>query len=232
MLNDTAIIILAAGQGRRLGRGNKALLPLGGRALLSHSTNAARNSQCLGQLILVMNPEDLQALESEWGITPQDLGVDDVVAGGPERWLSSQAGLSKVAPEMEYVLVHDCARALVSADIFDNVATEVRQHGCALAAQQIADTIKRSGPDQRVAETVARESMWAAQTPQGAKCALLKRAFEQWPAANPVPTDEAMLLEAIGEHPCLVPSNTPNFKVTTPTDFATAAAILELTSKI
>jgi 2-C-methyl-D-erythritol 4-phosphate cytidylyltransferase len=223
---DTAVVVLAAGHGNRLGRGNKALLPLGDKPLLFHALNAARASSCLRQLVLVMNPEDVAALESTWQLGPVDLGVDLVVPGGASRWLSSWEGCKASDPECELLLVHDCARALVESSTFDKVALAARDCNCALAAAPLADTLKRSGPEQRVVETVAREAMWRAQTPQGAHRELLLSAFSSWPNDGTSPTDEAMLLEAAGHHPVLVETPSSNFKVTTPADLEMAAAIL------
>ncbi|MBC8330097.1 MAG: 2-C-methyl-D-erythritol 4-phosphate cytidylyltransferase [Planctomycetes bacterium] len=109
---------------------------------------------------------------------------------------------------------------------FDAVAAAVRQRGAALAAAPVADTLKRAAADGTVAETVPREALWSAQTPQGARRDWLLEAFLRWDPALGLPTDEAMLLEAAGHPPALVPSPTDNIKITTAADLELARALL------
>jgi 2-C-methyl-D-erythritol 4-phosphate cytidylyltransferase len=230
MAPDTAVVVLAAGRGRRLGRGNKALLPLGGEPLVAHALRAARGAACVREVVLVMMPEDVAALAETWGRTPAELGAARVVAGGAERWLSSRAGCAATEEASAVVLVHDAARALVTPALFEAVAAAARERGAALAAAPVADTLKRADAEGRVAATVDREALWAAQTPQGARRELLLAAFAAWPEDAGLPTDEAMLLEAAGHAPTLVVSPAPNPKVTTPADLDLAAALLEARS--
>ncbi len=224
---DTAVIVLAAGRGRRLGRGNKALLELGGEPLLARSLRAAREAAAVAEVVLVMMPEDVAALEQRWRCSPAQLGADRVVSGGEERWLSSRAGCQAADPGLPLLLVHDAARALVRAELFDAVAAAARERGAALAAAPVADTLKRAGGDGAVAATVDRDGLWAAQTPQGGRRDWLLEAFARWQPGDGLPTDEAMLLEAAGHPPALVPAPTDNAKITTAADLALAEALLQ-----
>ncbi|RMH03835.1 MAG: 2-C-methyl-D-erythritol 4-phosphate cytidylyltransferase [Planctomycetota bacterium] len=225
MRPDTAVVVLAAGRGRRLGRGNKALLELAGEPLLARSLRAARAAAGTSEVVLVMPPRDAAAFAERWGRPPEAFGADRVVPGGAERWESSRAGCA--AATAEFVLVHDAARALVEAELFEAVAAAVREHGAALAAAPVADTLKRSTPDGRSSGTLSREGIWAAQTPQGARRDLLLAAFEAWdPAARGLPTDESSLLEAAGHQPVLVEAPSTNRKITTPADLELAEALL------
>lgn len=227
MSADTAIVIVAAGQGRRMGGHNKALLELAGEPVLAHVARRARGASCCRELIAVLNPADLEALERDWSLRPADLEIDVVADGGAERWISSRQGCRATSPASEVVLVHDAARALVPSATFDAVAQAVREFGAALAAEPLADTLKREAPGGTVAETISREGLWRAQTPQGARRGILLDAFAAWdPAAGLLPTDEAMLLESAGHAPHLVPASASNFKLTTPQDLALARAIL------
>jgi 2-C-methyl-D-erythritol 4-phosphate cytidylyltransferase len=178
------------------------------------------------QVVLVMDQPSLHELESEWGETPEKLGVHKVVEGGAERWLSSRNGCLATDPECEVIFVHDAARALLETETVSEVIDTARESGSALAAEPLADTLKRMGPEHRVVETVARESMWRAQTPQAAKRKLMLAAFQSWPEDGAPPTDEAMLLEAAGHHPVLVHSPSSNFKITTESDLDLARNIL------
>lgn len=224
---DTSVVVVAAGQGRRMGGQNKALLVLAGEPVLAHVLRSLRQAACCLEVIVVMNPLDVEALQQDGFASPTELGADKVVAGGAERWLSSRAGCMASSEQSAVVLVHDGARALIQPQTVDAVARAARIHGAALAAEPLADTLKREAPGGTVAETLPRDGLWRAQTPQGARRSLLLQAFEQWnQSSSSLPTDEAMLLEAAGHAPVLVPAPASNFKLTTPDDLALARALL------
>jgi 2-C-methyl-D-erythritol 4-phosphate cytidylyltransferase len=227
MRADTSVVVVAAGQGRRLGGQNKALLELAGQPVLAHVLRSLRQALCCREIIVVMNPLDVDALQADGYGSPSELGADKLVAGGAERWLSSRAGCLASSEQSDVVLVHDCARALVTPQTVDAVARAVREHGAALAAEPLADTLKREAPGGTVAETLPRDGLWRAQTPQGARRDILLDAFARWGDASRIlPTDEAMLLEAAGHAPVLVPAPASNFKLTSPADLVLARAIL------
>jgi 2-C-methyl-D-erythritol 4-phosphate cytidylyltransferase len=224
---DTSVVVVAAGQGRRMGGQNKALLELAGEPVLAHVLRNLRRAKCCYEIIVVMNPLDVEALSADGFASPYELGADKLVAGGAERWLSSRAGCLASSDKSAVVLVHDCARALIEPQTVDAVARAAREHGAALAAVPLADTLKREAPGGTVAETLSRDGLWRAQTPQGARRDILLDAFARWnDSSRSLPTDEAMLLEAAGHPPMLVPAPASNFKLTTPDDLALARAIL------
>lgn len=225
MSPDTAAVVLAAGRGRRMGRGNKALLELNGEPLLARPLRTLRAAPSVGEIVLVMMPEDLSALRRSWGLDPAALGADRVVAGGAERWLSSRAGCEATGAQWDVLLVHDAARALVEAATVEAVAAAVRVHGAALAAVPLADTLKRVDAAGAVAATIERTGLWTAQTPQGARRDLLLAAFVAWSGPG-LPTDEAMLLEAAGHSPAVVAASRRNLKITTAEDLELAEALL------
>jgi len=228
MTADTAAVLVAAGQGRRMGGMNKALLRLGGRPVLEYSLQTLRECPSVGRIILVMNDFDLERLTAEWHTDPTALGIDEVVDGGPERWLSSQNGCKAAAKSgLPYLLVHDAARPLLQAEDLQSVLAAARKSGAALAAEPLADTLKQSCSDTRVQSTVPREGLWRAQTPQVAKSAWMLEAFSSWDTAvDGLPTDESMMLESIGHPPELVPCQGPNFKITLPRDLLLAEALM------
>jgi 2-C-methyl-D-erythritol 4-phosphate cytidylyltransferase len=228
MVSDTAAVIVAAGQGRRMGGTNKALMRLNGQALLSYSIRAFRACDSIKRIVVVMNDYDVKRMQTEWSTSPTELGADLVVSGGAERWVSSRNGVDAVSEDHDYVLVHDAARPLIGSGDIENIISSIRQHGCALAAEPLADTLKECCGDTRVTSTVDRQHMWLAQTPQGASCKMMQEAFAAWDCdANGLPTDESMILENIGKQPQLVACSNPNFKLTTPTDLHVAEALLQ-----
>ncbi len=228
MVSDTAAVIVAAGQGRRMGGTNKALMRLNGQPLLAYSIRAFRACASIGRIVVVMNDYDIKRMQAEWSTSPTHLGADLTVAGGSERWISSRNGVEAICDGHDYVLVHDAARPLIGSTDIESVISSMRQHGCAIAAEPLADTLKQSCGDTRVTLTVDRQDLWRAQTPQGAKCETMLEAFSSWDAkAMGLPTDESMMLEKIGRHPELVACSNPNFKLTSPRDLYVAEALLQ-----
>jgi len=222
------MVLLAAGQGKRLGRGNKALLDLAGEPLLARVMRTCRNAPSVGEIIVVMNSSDIDSLAHNWGFHPAENGADQIVSGGKERWLSSRAGCEASTGAMPILLVHDVARALLTIADIEAVAQAAREKGCALAATPLADTLKKSSVDGCVQETIDRQRLWRAQTPQGGRRDWMLAAFASWQAPT-LPTDEAMLLEAAGHAPTLVACSEHNFKITQSSDFDLAEALLQST---
>jgi 2-C-methyl-D-erythritol 4-phosphate cytidylyltransferase len=210
-----------------MGGTNKALMRLNGQPLLAYSISAFRDCNSIGRIVVVMNDYDVKRMQTEWSTSPIELGADSVVSGGKERWVSSRNGVEAVCNGHDFVLVHDAARPLIGSEDIENVIVSMREHGSALAAEPLSDTLKKCCGDTRVTSTVDRDHMWRAQTPQGASCDIMQQAFLNWDASKlGLPTDESMMLENIGEHPQLVACGNPNFKLTTPRDLHVAEALL------
>lgn len=152
--------------------------------------------------------------------------------GGPTRAASVLAGLQELHAQglhdEDWVLVHDAARCLVTADELLNLieACEADPVG-GLLAHPVPDTLKRGDAHGRVQSTVPREQLWAAQTPQMFRLGVLRRALEQAMAAGVTVTDEASAIEWAGMQPRLVPGSADNFKVTYPDDFERAGHVLQ-----
>ncbi len=226
MSADVAAVVLAAGNGRRMGGTNKALLDLAGEAVLAHSLRSLRACPSVADLTVVMNPVDCEELQRRWRTTPAALGADRVVEGGDQRWLSSRNGCTAADAGCALLLVHDGARPLVQQATIEAVAAAAREHGAALAAEPLADTLKREDRGGRIAATLPRDGLWRAQTPQVFRRELLLAAFAAWPPHRGLPTDEAMLLEDSAEGVMLVPAPSSNLKLTTPQDLLLAEALL------
>lgn len=149
-----------------------------------------------------------------------------LVAGGAARADSVRAALAALAPRHDIVLVHDAARPFVSRDLIDAVVAVVERGVSAVPALPVSDTLKRATrPSMRVVETVARDGLWRAQTPQGFPRAVLDDAMRRTTRDAGAATDEASLVEAAGYVVELVPGQITNFKVTTAEDFVVADAV-------
>jgi len=204
------VILVAAGSGRRFG-GPKAFVELGGRTLLERATAAFAG---IGPVIPVLRAEDAATLR---------LPAGAYAVGGARRRDSVAAGLAALPAEVETVLVHDVARALVPGDVIRRVVSAARVHACVIPAIPVTDTIKRVDGE-HVVETLDRAPLVAVQTPQAFRRELLARALAAFPEDA---TDEASLVERLGEPVHVVPGSDRNLKITRPADLAVAAALLE-----
>ena len=223
---STVAIIVAAGSGARMGAGvPKALMPLAGRPMLLWSLAVLRSSPRIGRVVIVAPPgreESVRALVAGPGAPVE------VATGAASRSESVREGL-RAAPEgTDLVIVHDAARPLVSAALVDAVLDALADVDGAIAAAPVVDTLKRGDAERRIAGTVAREGLWAAQTPQAFHAASLRAAVAAAGEAGSLAaaTDCASIVEAWGGRVRLVPSDGPNPKVTTPLDVAVAEALL------
>lgn len=227
MTQDTAAVLLAAGSGRRLGGAPKALLPLAGRPLLAWSLEALRAAPSVREVVLVLRPGDEAEFRERWPAEAAALAATRIAAGGGERWESCRAGVAAADPALGLVLVHDAARPLLRTEEAERVAAAAREHGAALLAEPLADTLKEADERGRARRTLPRARLWRALTPQAARREWLLEAQARWDAARDgLPTDESALLEAAGRAPALVPARAPNPKITWPQDLAAAEALL------
>jgi 2-C-methyl-D-erythritol 4-phosphate cytidylyltransferase len=151
--------------------------------------------------------------------------VSAVVAGGLKRQQSVALGLQALR-RCDVVLVHDGARPLVTADIIERVVEAAVEHGAAVPAVPVRDTIKRVDGD-RVVETLNRDELRAVQTPQGFRYELLVQAHERAREEGFYGTDDATLVERLGHPVAVVPGSPENLKITTPEDLLLAEALLQ-----
>jgi 2-C-methyl-D-erythritol 4-phosphate cytidylyltransferase len=228
-------LVLAAGQGTRLGRGPKAALELGGRPLAAWSLGTLGSCAAVDRVVLVGDEATLApALAS---LSPAARGkVARVVAGGASREESCALGLADAGDDAAIILVHDAARPFASDALFTAVARAAARTGAALAAVPLTDTLKRADERGRVATTIPRTGLWRAQTPQGARAELLRRAHAEAAllrGANSaaaedgaVGTDDVALVERLGADVEIVPGEAWNLKLTSAEDLAWAEAWL------
>jgi len=216
------VVVVAAGCGQRMGVPDKILLPLAGRPLLAHLLDTLERATTVREVVLVVGSHTRAAVETliEGGSWRWSLKL---VGGGERRQDSVAAGLAVVAPASTVVLVHDGARPLAPAALFDRCAEAAAREGAAIAAIPVADTLKRVAGG-RVVATVERGGLWAAQTPQGFRRDLLAAVMARCGGA--AVTDEASLLEALGILVAVVPGTPANLKVTHAEDLAVAEAML------
>ncbi len=222
-----SVILLAAGRGERFGSDRvKALAPLAGRPLVLHSLGTFDAHPEVGEIVLVApSGEDLPWRNFFLRDVPLTR-LRATVGGGEARQDSVRAGLAAISPESELLLIHDCARPLVSASVITAVLAATREHGCALPVLPATDTVKQlDGP--RVGATLARESIGLAQTPQGFRTRLYREALAAADAAGFLATDDVALVERLGVPVQWVAGDRLNLKVTTPEDLQALEAWLQ-----
>ena len=207
-------IIAAAGIGRRLGAGvPKQFLELDGRSILERSVAAFTSHPRVAEVIVAL-PAELASAPPEW------LRPVKVVAGGGRRQDSVANAFEAVAREADIVLVHDAARPFVSAEVIARTIDAAAAHGAAIAAVPATDTVKRvshDGAAHVIVETIPRDDIYLAQTPQGFRRDILAAAVALGRRGAEA-TDEAALAEQAGHRVHVVTGDPANVKITTAND--------------
>lgn len=218
-----AVIVVAAGEGSRLGAGvPKAFAELRGRTLLERALDGVHQSVEPAQVVVVAPKSHLKHAQR---LAPDAI----VVAGGGTRQDSVAAGLAVLDHDVQTVLVHDAARALCPGELFDRVTRAVvTTGGGVIPAIPVTDTIKRVADDE-VVDTVDRSSLVHVQTPQGFPREALVAAYA---AASQEFTDDAALFQAAGGQVHTVPGESRAFKITVPWDLRRAENLLGTTSQV
>ena len=210
-------IVVAAGSSTRMGGSDKLAAQIGGRPLLAWTLDALARSTSVARIVVVTAAATIAEIAGAAWLPDR---VTAVVAGGPRRQDSVAAGAAALAdgPENGVILVHDGARPLVSADLVDAVARAAAVHGAAIPVLPVVETLKRV-EDGRIAGTIERSGLVAAQTPQGVRRDVLAAAYAAFPPGGPETwTDEAALLEACRIRVHAIPGESANLKVTLPVD--------------
>jgi 2-C-methyl-D-erythritol 4-phosphate cytidylyltransferase len=220
----TAAIVAAAGRGERLGAEiPKALREVGGEPLLVHAVRGLWRSGDV-HLVVVAAPPGSASEVADLLRTAVPGAVTRVVDGGAARQQSVAAALAALDPDTDVVLVHDAARAFTPPEVVRRVVQAVRSgDAAAVPVLPVTDTIKQVGGDDSVEATVDRTRLRAVQTPQGFRREVLERAHRECAGAA---TDDAGLVEALGEQVTTVPGSDEAFKVTRPLDLLLAEALL------
>ena len=218
-------IIAAAGAGRRLGASKpKQLLDIGGGSMLQHSVRAFADHPRVSDIVLVLPKEQTAfAFVAGEGTDPARLPPIRMVAGGDRRQDSVANGFDAVDPRSDVILIHDAARPFVTADLIDRTIDAAAAHGAAIAALQSRDTVKQVNAAGAITGTLARETIYLAQTPQGFRRDVLAQTMAA-ARSGVEATDEAALAERAGYKVHVVEGDPGNVKVTTADDLEAARA--------
>jgi 2-C-methyl-D-erythritol 4-phosphate cytidylyltransferase len=224
-----AVILAAAGKSSRFNDQNykKPFAPLAGKPVWLHSTEKFLARKEVAQLIVVISPEDREYFLQKFGANVAILGFD-LVDGGVERADSIQKALEHVKPEIDFVAVHDAARPCIADQWISEVFAAAEKSGAAILATPVRGTLKRVA-NQTISETVSRDGLWEAQTPQVFKRDLLLKAYAQ--RGGVVATDDAQLVEQLGQKITIVPGSPINLKITSREDLRFAEHALKALPK-
>lgn len=225
-----SVILAAAGKSSRFKDQHykKPFAPLANKAVWLYSAERFLNRDDVKQLILVIAQEDREAFQMKFGANVAILGVD-VVEGGEHRTDSVLAALGHVQSDVDFVVVHDAARPCLADEWIDKVFAEAEKSGAAILATPVTSTLKRSTDGKRIDETVARDHLWEAQTPQVFRRQWLLDAYAKRGDAHS--TDDAQLVEQIGHTVSIVPAAISNIKITSRADLRIAEQMLKALPK-
>jgi 2-C-methyl-D-erythritol 4-phosphate cytidylyltransferase len=230
------VILPAAGLGTRMSAGHssttvpKQFLELAGVPILIHTLRAFAEVPRVAAMYVAVRPNEMERVSAQihdYGFA----GKVHVVAGGDTRQESVAHALGAIdcAPD-DIVLVHDAVRPLIDAATIERTIRAVEKHDAAIVGLPAVDTIKqveRTADGAIITATVPREYVVQAQTPQGFRCHLLKRAFAEAAVDEFVGTDEASLVERAGSEVAVVLGSPANFKITQPGDLELAEFYLQ-----
>ena len=225
-MSRTAAILLAAGQGRRMGAAvaDKILAPLAGRPVFAHSA-AAFVASGVADFYVIVCRDTRQSLElSCYAPTPALF-----VKGGRERQDSVANALAALPDDIQHVFIHDCARPLIRPEQLSALLRLARRDHAAVLAHRVVDTIKQvsarpslpsRGPARTRTTTLDRTRLWAMETPQVFARDLIVRAYARVQRRRWRITDDVQAVERLGACVSLLENSQPNPKLTTPADLA------------
>lgn len=215
------VVIVAGGSGKRMGASlPKQFMLLGGIPVVARTINTFSEALPNADIVVVLPEEHIalwRNLASRFDVAPHRC-----VAGGKERFHSVKCGIEALGSEVEYIAVHDGVRALASKRLVIRAALAVEEHKAVIPVVDVVDSYRRVVGD--ASEIVPRSELRIVQTPQMFSAELLRRAYEQPFDASF--TDDASVVEALGEKIALVEGERTNIKLTTPEDMAYAEWLL------
>jgi len=223
---SVSAVIVAAGNSKRMDDGiDKLAVELSGKPLLAWTISRFESTEIIDEIIVVTREDEIEKVK-ELTLSEGFRKVSSIVKGGAFRQQSTQNGLNAISNDSTVVLVHDGARPLVRTSDIKRIAESAEENGAALLALPSNESVKEV-QDGRVTKTLPRESIWLAQTPQGFRKELLQEALSVAEKEGYVGTDEASLVERIGEEVAVVEGHSSNIKVTVSSDIGIVRSLLE-----
>lgn len=221
-----AAIIVAAGQGLRMQhRLRKQYIPLAGLPILAHTLAVFDNCDLIDQIYLVIPQDDIDFCRQNILEAVKPARPIQTVVGGARRQESVHNGLLQVMPGCEILVIHDGVRPFVRQNQLTACINGAREYGACILGLPVYDTLKRVDQFEKIVDTVARDKIWMAQTPQAFRYDLIKRAHEQARSDGFQGTDDASLVERLGEAVKIIHGSRSNIKITNREDLGIAETL-------
>ena len=235
------------------GGASKVELDLCGKPVFMHAVEVFRKRRDVGRVILAVSPDGLDDFRFRWGDKLGFMGVELIAGGEAERWQTVAKALEHVEQDATHVAVHDAARPLTSDALIDRVFLAATRHDAVIPGCDVGSTLKRvdthdepeeeidpldailgsagkeTVPVRRVVDTVDRRGLVAVQTPQVFEANLIRAAYQRIASGQidtAAITDDAQLIEAMGESVFVAEGETSNLKITYPADAELARAVI------
>jgi 2-C-methyl-D-erythritol 4-phosphate cytidylyltransferase len=227
MAEKAAVIICAAGSSSRFGsKRKKQFTDVDGRAAFIRSIEFFADRNDVKQILLAIPQEDDELVSVKWGANLQFFNVKKYI-GAAERFETVAKGLELVKDDITLIAVHDAVRCCLKKEWLDDCFAAAAKQNAAMLAAPVVATIKKVKGGV-IEETVDRTGLYEAQTPQVFKKDLLKTAYANLAKLDKTKiSDDAQLVEALGEKVAIVETDFSNLKITTPSDVAIAEAIIK-----
>ena len=219
MKKKVIAIVLAAGEGKRMGSGiPKQYMIIKSRPMVYHSLKTFQESD-VDEIVLVTGADEIEYCQKYIVERYHFTKVTQIVAGGRERYESGYMGLQPIE-DADYVLIHDGARPMINKKIVSDSIEGAMKYGACVVGMPAKDTIKVIDENEYAKETPPRKTLWVVQTPQSFEYQLVKKAYEQLiNVEDTTATDDAMVVEKYSGHRVkLIEGSYDNIKVTTPED--------------
>ena len=215
-------IIVAAGSGKRFGsRIPKQFHVLGKKPVLAHVLYRFDSSPIINGICLVVKKKAIEMVRKKIVQRYNFKKVCMVIGGGKERQDSVYNGLINIGDNWDVVMVHDGVRPFINDQLISKVAKAAMRCGAAIPGIKVRDTVKAVNDYDKIVETVNRENLWLAQTPQAFRYEILKKSYEKARREKYTGTDDAMLVEKAGYKVIVIEGLRSNIKITTAEDLRT-----------
>ena len=226
-LRTIALIIPAAGSGTRMNRDlPKPFIEVAGKPILEHTIRRFLEVEGLRRLVVATSGDYVEKTRAILESVAGDRLAVDVIEGGSERQHSIHNALERVGDE-QLTIVHDAVRPFVSEAHIEACCQAAEEVGGAVLGVPAKDTIKKVDQEGRIVDTPSRQYLWQAQTPQVFRTDILKTAYEKARQSGMVGTDDASLVERLGQPIKMIEGDRSNFKITYPLDLRLARLLLQ-----
>ena len=231
MSGSAGAILLAAGQGRRLGH-DKSITAIAGRPVLAYGLEALLGIRDIEKVVVAVRADVREEAKVWIGKNyPKEAKRVEVIVGGKERQDSVWEGLEALGGGAEWAVVQDAARVLTTAGLIERVMAGAKKSGAAAAARKMSDTVREADGQGNVVRLLDREGLWRMETPQVVRGTILRQGLQKARAEGKTVTDCMAAAELAGVKGILVEATEPNLKITLPSDWQLAEVWLKAGSK-